>query len=155
MKFLPSKRHDNWDPLMEMESLQNEIGRLFGYSLTHQPLADTPMFGGQWASAIDVLEAEDHILVKADLPGLKKDEIEISVQENSLVLKGEKKRTEEVKEENFYRSERYHGSFLRVIPLPSLIDSTNIQATYKDGVLEVRMPRKEEAKPKKIKIDVQ
>jgi HSP20 family protein len=155
MALVPSKR-DGWgiDPFREMESLQKEMNRLFDFSLSRQPFGDTALFSGQWAPAIDVYDSRDSILVKADLPGLKKEEIEVSIQNDNLIVKGEKKRNEEIKEENYYRTERFCGSFLRTIPLPCEVDASRVQANYKEGVLELILPKSEEAKPKKIKIDV-
>lgn len=155
MALVPSRR-DNWllDPFSEMESLQKEMNRLFDVSLSRHPWGDPTLLGGQWAPAVDVYDSKDDILVKADLPGLKKDEIEVSVHDNNLIIKGEKKKEAEVKEKEYFRTERFTGSFFRSIPLPAPVDTQKVDAKYQDGVLQITLPKREEAKPKQIKIDV-
>jgi HSP20 family protein len=111
-------------------------------------------FDGGLTPALDVYEDKDNIIVKADLPGLTKDDIEISLQDNVLTLRGEKKRDSEVKEENYYRLERSYGTFNRSFELPTSVDASKIEATFKNGVLQITLPKTEEAKPKKIKINV-
>ena len=106
------------------------------------------------APTLDVYEEKDDVVVKAELPGLTKDDIEISVTDSTLTLKGEKKREEEVKEKDFYRCEREYGSFLRTIDLPAEVKMDSATATFKDGVLKIRLPKAEEAKRKFVKIDV-
>jgi len=105
------------------------------------------------APTLDIYEEKDDVVVKAELPGLTKDDIEISVTNSTLTLKGEKKREEEVKEKDFYRCEREYGSFLRTIDLPA-VKAEGATATFKDGVLKIRLPKAEEAKRKLVKIDV-
>lgn len=155
MALVPRKT-GNWlsDPFLELESLQREMNRLFDFSLARQPDAETTFLAGQWAPAVDMYDSKDNILVKADLPGLKKEELEVSVENNQLIIKGEKKKDSEVKEPNSYRTERFYGRFYRMIPLPVHVDTTKISAAYQDGVLELTLPKKEEAKPKQIKIDI-
>ncbi len=151
MALIPYRKNE-WltDPFRELENLQREMNRLFGFSLTREPA----LSAGQFAPAVDISDTRDKFLVKADLPGLKKDEIEISVQDNVLTIRGEKKKDSEVKEDDYYRSERFHGSFSRTIQFPAAINSDKIEARYENGVLSVTLPKKEEAKPKQIKIDV-
>lgn len=149
-------RKDNWwaDPFSELENLQRQMNQLFDFSLSRSPWSDTTLLGGQWAPAIDVYDSKDNLLVKADLPGLTKDEIEVSIQDNNLVLKGEKKKDTEINEENYFKTERFYGSFFRTIPLPSSVDAGKVDAKYQDGVLTLTLPKKEEAKPKQITINV-
>ena len=155
MTLIPHKRK-NWlsDPFSELESLQREMNKLFDFSFTRNPLGGSTLLGGQWAPAIDVYESRDDILVKADLPGLTKDEIQVSVQNSNLIIKGEKKKDLEVKEENYFKTERFYGSFYRTVQLPAQVDSDKVDAKYEDGVLSLTLPKKEEAKPKQITIDV-
>jgi len=155
MALVPYKR-DNWwvDPFSELENLQKQMNQLFDFSLSRNPFNDTTLLGGQWAPAIDVYDSKDNLLIKADLPGLSKDEIEVSIQDNNLLLKGEKKKDKEINEENYFKTERFYGSFFRTIPLPSAVDSANVDAKYEDGVLTLTLPKKEESKPKQITIDV-
>jgi HSP20 family protein len=156
MALIPYRRENWWsDPFFELENIQKQMNQLFDFSLSRGPGGDTTLLGGQWAPAVDVYDSKDNLLVKADLPGLTKDEIEVSIQENHLVLKGEKKKDHEIKEENYFKTERYYGSFFRTIPLPSEIDAAKVEAKYQDGVLTLTLPKKEEAKPKQITINVQ
>ena len=104
--------------------------------------------------SLDVFEEKDEIVVKADLPGMNKDEIEVTVTENVVTIKGEKKKEEEVKEKDYYRRERSYGSFVRSVQLPSEVKSDQIKANFKDGVLEVRMPKTEEAKKKSVSVKI-
>ncbi|MDD3374111.1 MAG: Hsp20/alpha crystallin family protein [Candidatus Omnitrophica bacterium] len=149
-------RKDNWwvDPFSELEGIQKQMNQLFDFSLARNPLGDTTLLGGQWAPAVDVYDSKDSLLVKADLPGLTKDEIEVSIHDGSLILKGEKKKDTEVKEEKYFKTERFYGSFFRTIPLPASVDVNKVDAKYQDGVLTLTLPKKEEAKPKQISIDV-
>ncbi|WP_455388302.1 Hsp20/alpha crystallin family protein [Petrachloros mirabilis] len=122
----------------------------------------TPMLSDRWplpmislkTPSLDVFEEKDEIVVKADLPGMNKDEIEVTVTENVVTIKGEKKKEEEVKEKDYYRRERSYGSFVRSVELPSEVKSDQIKANFKDGVLEVRMPKTEEAKKKSVSVKI-
>ena len=104
--------------------------------------------------AVDLYEENDDIVVKAELPGMEKDNIEVNLSGNQLTIKGEKKEEEEVKKEGYYRSERSYGSFLRTLELPAEVQADNVKAAFKNGVLEIRLPKTEEAKKKEIKIKV-
>jgi len=107
------------------------------------------------APAVDVFEEKDDIVVKAELPGIEKDNIEVNLTDHTLTIKGEKKKEEEVKEENYYRSERSYGSFMRTVDLPKDVRADKVKAAFKNGILEVRMPKTEEAKAKEIKVKVE
>ena len=103
---------------------------------------------------MDIYETDKEIVMKAELPEMQEKDIEIKVEDNILILSGERKMEREVKEENYHRIERAYGSFNRSFTLPRTVDRENIKAAYKDGVLKVLLPKKEEVKPKQIKIDV-
>jgi HSP20 family protein len=105
--------------------------------------------------SIDVLEQGDEIVVRAELPGMQKEDIDVRLTDSTLTVKGEKKREEEVKEEDYHRSERTFGSILRTVSLPAEVKADAAKATFKDGVLEVRLPKTEEAKQKPVKVQVQ
>lgn len=144
-------RSNPWDNLL---SLQNEMDRLFrgvsegnGQSAGVGPAAFRP--------PVDVLRGEDSIIVRADVPGLTKDDINLAILNNRLFIRGEKKRTEESGESNGHRLERFYGSFERVIELPVQVNIDAIKASFRDGVLEVTAPVKEEAKPRQIPLEVQ
>jgi HSP20 family protein len=107
------------------------------------------------APSVDVYEEKDDIIVKAELPGMDKNDIEVNISDSQLTLKGEKKKEEKVEEENYYRCERSYGAFFRTLELPSTVQADKIKASFKNGVLEVRLPKTEEAKSKEIKIKVE
>ncbi len=104
--------------------------------------------------AVDFFEEKDEIVVKAELPGMDKDEIEVNLTDHTLTIKGEKKKEEEVKDENYCKSERSYGSFMRTLELPTEVHSDKVKATFKNGVLEVRLPKTEQAKAKEVKVKV-
>lgn len=107
------------------------------------------------APAVDLFEEKDDLVVKAELPGIDKDNIEVNLADQTLTIKGEKKKQEEVKEENYFRSERSYGSFLRSLVLPKEVRGDKVKATFKDGILEVRLPKSDEAKAKEVKVKVE
>lgn len=107
------------------------------------------------APVVDLFEEKDDIVVKAEIPGMDKDNINVNLSDHTLTIKGEKKKEEEVKEENYYRSERSYGSFVRTLELPKDVHADKVKATFKNGVLEVRMPKTEEAKAREIKVKVE
>jgi HSP20 family protein len=106
------------------------------------------------APALDVYEEKDDLVIKAELPGMEKDNVEVSLTDHTLTIKGEKKKEDEVKEEKYYRSERSYGSFVRSLQLPTDVQADKIKASFKNGILEVRLPKTEEAKTKEIKVKV-
>jgi HSP20 family protein len=106
-----------------------------------------------WSPLVDIHETKDSFLLMAELPGVKQEDVEVSVEGDTLTLKGERKREAEVKEDQYHRIERSYGRFERSILLPSVVDPNRVKATYRDGVLEVQLPKKEEAKPKAVKIE--
>ncbi|HBG61330.1 MAG: hypothetical protein A2Y03_03500 [Omnitrophica WOR_2 bacterium GWF2_38_59] len=155
MSLIPYRKQSTWlDSFAEMENIQKQMNQLFDFSLSRNLFGDNTLLGGEWAPAVDIYDSKDNILIKADLPGLTKDEVEVTIQNNNLILKGEKKKEKEIKEENYYRAERFYGSFYRTIPLSTAVETDKVDASYKDGVLTLKIPKKEEAKPKQITIDV-
>ncbi len=140
-----------WRPIQD---LKREMDRIFQefFGRAYYPEKGETV---EWAPAVDVSETEDAVIVKVDLPGVKPEDMEISLTDNMLIIKGEKKREEEEKKENFYRMERFFGSFMRAIQLPCEIQEEKIQATYKDGVLKIVLPKKPEEVKKVIKINVE
>jgi HSP20 family protein len=120
--------------------------------LLGRPLWRLPVEEKSWMPAVDVFEKEDRFIVKAELPGMKEEDIDISVVGDTLSIKGEKKTETEVKEEDYYRCERSYGSFYRSIPIPSNVDANKIEASFDDGVLELVLPKSAKIKPKKIAV---
>jgi HSP20 family protein len=140
-----------WSPFRELVSLQQDMNRLFGDLIT-QPAES----GGEvavWVPAVDVSEDGDNITVKVEVPGVKKDDIKISVVNNVLSIKGEKRMETETKEKNFHRVERVYGAFFRSLELPGPVIADKVKANYADGVLVITLPKSEETKPKEIPIE--
>jgi HSP20 family protein len=104
--------------------------------------------------SVDMFDKKDEIVVKAEIPGVEKENISISLSDNMLTIKGEMKKEEEVKEEDYYYSERSYGSFSRSLNLPAKVQAEKIKASFKNGILEIHLPKAEEAKPKEIKVEV-
>jgi HSP20 family protein len=140
----------NWSSLDRLNSLRDEVTRLFDFSW---PSRDTGLFSG-WSPSLDVWDDKDNLVVKVELPGLKKDEINLSLHEGVLTISGEREHEVEKKEGQSFRSERYFGKFQRSVTLPTAVDASKVNASYKDGVLTVELPKAEEAKPKQIAVNV-
>ncbi|MFA6636361.1 MAG: Hsp20/alpha crystallin family protein [Candidatus Omnitrophota bacterium] len=155
MQIVPWRRREAWQPFGELESLQSEMNKLFDLSLGRWPGRSSGLMESAWSPTVDVLESKDNVMVKADIPGLKKEDIDISVHGDTLTIKGEKKNEKDVKEKNYVKTERFYGSFNRAFTLPSEVDAGKVKASYKEGVLEITLPKKEDAKPKQIKVDVE
>ena len=140
-----------WTPMGPLRSFQEEMNRMFNEFFRS---------GGEeagwglrtWAPPVDIYETDDALVLKAELPGVSKEEVSIEIHHNTLLLKGERKGEAEVKEDQYHRVERAYGTFQRSFVLPTLVDQEHVQATYKDGVLELRLPKSEAAKPKRIAI---
>lgn len=142
-----------WDPFSWVRDMREEMERPFGRSLVP---AGRLMSGKElFAPDIDVKDEKDRVIVKADIPGIKKEDLSISVKEDVLTLKGERKETQEKKEKDYYYSERFEGSFVRTIQLPSAVKASDVRATYKDGVLEIALPKDESARSKEVKVQIQ
>lgn len=150
-----------WRPFSEMARWEQQMERLFDDLFTRRlrPMWDERWWPGKSATvsipAVDLYEDQDAIVVKVELPGMEKNDIEVNVSDSFLTIKGEKKREKEIKEENYYRAERSYGSFSRTLELPKGVQAEKAQASFKEGVLEVRLPKTEEAKKKQIKLKVE
>ncbi len=141
------------DPFSELLDIRREMDGLFGSFFGGTPVAMAAA-EGVWAPAVDIQETKDSFLVEAELPGMKQEDIQISIVENTLTLKGERRRDQEVREDGYTRIERAYGTFQRALALPSVVDAAKVRAKYKDGVLQIELPKKEEAKPREIKVQV-
>ncbi len=140
-----------WEPLRELSTLQNEMNRLFGTAF------DTPPNGGtlrRWMPAMDLIEGEEHFVLRADLPGLAEEDVNIEVEDRVLTVSGERKAEQSESKEGYHRIERAFGSFSRSLTLPEGIDADAVTANFDRGVLEVRIPKPEQRKPRKISIGV-
>jgi HSP20 family protein len=140
-----------WSPFRDILAIQNEMNRIFDDLMTRRH-EEGDVDGGVWTPFLDISETEEEIVVKAEIPGVAKDDIKLSITDNVLVLKGEKKMSREVEEENYHRIERVYGSFYRSVELPSRVKAEGVEAKFENGVLEVRIPKAEEAKIKEIEI---
>ena len=146
-----------WEPFRDLVGLQDRMNRLFDEAFRGGGRAaqeDDWSLGGSWAPAVDIYEQEGNIVLKAELPGVDPKDVDVRVENNVLTLHGERKFDNEVKRESYHRVERTYGAFSRSFTLPNVIDTEKIKADYKDGVLRMMLPKKEEAKPKQISISV-
>ncbi len=140
-----------WSPFRDLIGIQQEVNRLFDDLMTRR--AETGAEGAMWIPAVDVAETESAISVKVEAPGVNKDDIKISVTNNVLTVRGEKKMEKETSEENYHRIERAYGSFVRSLELPTIVRADKVTASFKDGVLTIVLPKSEEVKPKEIAIE--
>ncbi len=141
-----------WRPFRELTTLRDEMDKLWNRFFGEWPSAE--LFRGEWAPSLDVSETKENIVVKAEIPGMDTKDIDISLANDVLTIKGEKKQEKEEKEENYHRVERSYGTFTRSIRLPVDVESNKIKATHKNGVLKITLPKSEKAKAKEIKIKV-
>jgi HSP20 family protein len=139
-----------WEPAREIASLQSEMNRLFSSVFDTQPGRLAPQ---RWVPAMDLVESGDHFILRADLPGLSEEDVSVEVERNVLTVSGERKYEHEADEDGYYRIERGSGSFSRSLTLPESVDPESITAKFDKGVLEVRIPKPEEAKPHRVAIE--
>lgn len=140
-----------WKPFREVSRLRREMDRLWDEFFGPARRAFRPL-EGEWVPAVDVSETADQVMIKAEVPGIDAKNIDISLSGDVLTIKGEKKSEREEKKENYHLVERSYGSFSRSLRLPTAVDADKIEANYKQGVLTITCPKKEEAKPKAIEI---
>jgi len=134
----------------DFQNLQERFHRIFEDTALSRFTGEESM--GSWSPRCDIYEEGDTIVVKAEVPGIDRNDLDLQIENNVLTLRGERKREQEVKSENLYRTERFYGSFTRSFTLPVTVDTEKIKAEYNDGVLKVTLPKVEEAKPRKIKV---
>ncbi len=140
-----------WDPFRDFSLLRSEMDRLFDTMLGRYPRERTE---GLWSPLVDVEETKDNIIARVELPGMKKDEIKVTLINNMLTVSGERKHASEEKGKTYYRIERAYGKFQRTVELPTEVVAEKAKATYKDGILELVIPKSEKAKEKEIAIEV-
>lgn len=145
-----------WDPFRELEDVSERLNRVFGRSGLAR--AATEDKGGfltfDWAPSVDIAETPEAFEIKAELPDVKKDDVRVTVEDGELRISGERRQEKEEKGKKFHRVERSYGSFMRSFSLPENVDDSKLTAEYKDGVLNVRLPKTEKAKPKAIAVKV-
>jgi HSP20 family protein len=138
-----------WDPIRELDSLQGDMNRLFDRFFEGRPANGT---GRRWIPAMDLVETDDHLVLRGDLPGMTEDDIDIEIKDSVLTVFGERKAENEEKGEGYHRVERAFGSFSRSLTLPQGVDTDQVEANFDKGVLEVRIPKPAEAKPTRVQI---
>jgi len=143
-----------WKPFRDLERMRREMDRLWDSFFEGRPGRKAEEIG-EWLPSLDVSETKNDVVVKAELPGIDPKDIDISLANDVLTIKGEKRQEKEEKEENYHLVERNYGSFTRAIRLPKDVQSDKISASFKNGVLKVTLPKSEEAKKKEIKIKVE
>jgi HSP20 family protein len=151
-RWRPGRGLAPWRPFREMENMERYFEDIFGQPLLPAVWRRMPVVEMGWAPAIEVFEKKDKFVVKAEIPGMKEEDIDVSVVGDILTIKGERNTESEVKEEDYYCCERSYGSFSRSIALPSSVDAKKIEASYEDGVLEVSLPKAPEVKAKKVAV---
>ena len=139
-----------WDPFREVVTMQNRLNSLF----RDMNESDSPLTTAAFVPAVDIYEDDKKVLLKLEVPGIEEKDLDVSVENNTLTVKGERKFEKEEKEENFHRIERRYGSFYRAFTLPSTVDTEHVNAKYNAGVLKLELLKKPEAQPKQIKINV-
>ncbi len=141
-----------WDPFRDLLTLQDRMNRLFDDSVRGARAADESTTS--WSPAVDIYETENEIVLKAELPEVNQKDIDIQIENSTLTIQGERKPDTTIKQESYHRIERAYGRFNRSFTLPNLVDQEKIKAEYKDGVLKIELPKREERKPKQIKVSL-
>jgi HSP20 family protein len=143
-----------WEPARELQTIQQEVNRLFG--TVFEPQARAGNGGGlaRWIPAMDLVEDGEHFVLRADLPGVSEKDVNVELEDNVLTIKGQRESQHEERKDGYYRIERASGSFSRSLTVPEGIDPESIEAHFENGVLEVRIPKPEERKPRRVAIKV-
>ncbi|MDJ0782041.1 MAG: Hsp20/alpha crystallin family protein [Desulfosarcinaceae bacterium] len=143
-----------WDPFRNVATLQERINRLFEDSFPHSQRVEDDMAICAWRPDVDIYEVESGVILKVDLPGVRKEDVSVEVKDNLLTLSGERREDPDIPESRYYRRERTCGSFLRAFTLQAPISPEKIKATFKDGVLKVSLPHPEEDLPRQVKVNI-
>ena len=143
-----------FDPFRDLVTLQDRINRVFGDAYRRTD-GDDVLKGGDWTPPVDIFETKDHeIVLRAELPGLKREDLDLRVENSTLTLRGERKQENEVSKESYHRVERAYGTFSRSFSLPTTVDTEKVSASFADGILTVTLPTRAEAKPRQIQVQV-
>lgn len=143
--------HVKWEPFRDLMAMQDRMTRLFDETLSRIWREEAPR--GAWSPSVDILERGNELILKVDLPEISQSEIDIKVEENSLIIQGERKFVKEIPDENYIQIERHYGTFHRSFTIPNIIDQEGIRAAYKDGVLRIVLPKRKEVQPKQILVE--
>jgi HSP20 family protein len=143
-----------WDPFKELEDMQSRLATLFGRMPVRKDGGKEAMTVAEWVPLVDIVEDEKEYLIKAELPEVKKEDVKVTVEDDVLTITGERKYEKEEKGKKYHRVERAYGSFERSFTLPEDADGSKVSAEFKDGILKVRLPKSEKAKPKAVEVKV-
>ena len=143
--------HVKWEPFRDLMTMQDRMTRLFDETLSRIWKEEGPQ--RVWSPLVDILERENEVVLKVDLPGVNQNDIDIKVEESTLIIQGERKLIQETPHGNYLQIERPYGTFQRTFAIPRMIDQERIKASYKDGVLQVVLPKREEVSPKQIAVE--
>ena len=144
---------ERWEPFRNLSDIQGEVNRLFD-SFFARPTAGTGQPGRQWSPFVDMYETKDDLVLSVEIPGVREKDVTVSITGDLLSVRGERRFEQEPKEQTFLHLERAYGKFERLVQLPMAVQADKVKATYRDGLLEIRLPKAEELKPKEIKIDI-
>ena len=153
-RWRPFVSVERWDPFRNMSDIQGEVNRLFESFLGRPAVSGVGSAVRTWVPVLDMHETKDEVVLNFELPGISEKDVVLSITGDLLTLKGERTANREFKDENAYAAERVYGKFERNVQLPMPVEAGKVKATYRDGVLEVKLPKAEEVKPKAIKIDI-
>ncbi len=143
-----------WDPFRELEDMSDRLNRMINRPTLPQTNGKETMVVADWAPAVDVSETDGAYLIKAEIPDVKKEDVKVTVEDGVLTIQGERKQEKEEKGKKYHRVERSYGRFVRSFSLPDLVDEEKVKAEFKDGVLNLQLPKSEKAKPKAIEVTV-
>lgn len=142
-----------WDPFLDLEEVSDRLNRMFARPL-HQANGNETMIVADWTPSVDISETDGEYQIKAEIPDVKKEDVKVTLEDGVLTLQGERKYEKEEKGKKFHRIERSYGSFVRTFSLPDVINEEKVKAEFKDGVLNLHLPKSEKAKPKSIEVKV-
>lgn len=143
-----------WDPFRELEDVTNRLNRIFGQSLARSESGQNMLAVADWAPSVDISETDSAYLIKGEIPGVKKEDVKVTIQDGMLTIQGERRQEKEEKGKKFHRIECSYGSFARSFRVPSDADENSVKAEFKDGMLNVTLAKSEKAKPKSINVSV-
>ena len=143
-----------WDPFRELEDVTNRLNRIFGQSLARSESGQNMLAVADWAPSVDISETDSEYLIKGEIPGVKKEDVKVTIQDGMLTIQGERKQEKEEKGKKFHRIERSYGSFVRSFRVPGDADEYSVKAEFKDGMLNVTLAKSAKAKPKAIEVSV-
>jgi HSP20 family protein len=152
-RWRPFGSVDRWEPFRNLVDIQGEVNRLFD-SVAGRPMAGAPAAGRSWMPAVDMHETKDDLVLRVEVPGVREKDVAVSITGDLLTIRGERRWEDESKDQKFLHVERVYGQFERMIQLPMAVQTDKVKASYRDGVLEIKLPKAEELKPREIKIEI-